>query len=158
MIELTKPVSFLLGLTLFFSVVVLTSSQAYAQSNPCLPGIGSQTGCDPNAGQNGSSSGGSSQQGVGTIDQGKLGVPTDINQILGNVVQLAYAAAGLLFFFMFILGGIRYIQAGGDEKAVTAARSSLTQAVIGLVVVVAAFLITQLLFTLFGIKGFIQLG
>ena len=96
--------------------------------------------------------------GVGVIDDNKLGVPNDINGVIGGLVQLVYAIAGITFFFMFIFGGIRYITAGGDEKAAMAARATLTQAVIGLVIVVAAFLITQLLFTLFGIKGFIQIG
>ena len=100
----------------------------------------------------------SGTKGVGKINQDKLFLPTDINEIIGKLVQLIYAVAGITFFFMFVFGGIRYIMAGGDEKAATAARSTLTQAVIGLVIVVAAFLITQLLFTLFGIKGFIKLG
>ncbi len=100
----------------------------------------------------------SGTKGVGIIDQDKLFLPTDINEIIGKLVQLLYAVAGIIFFFMFILGGIRYIMSGGDEKAATAARATLTQAVIGLVIVVAAFLITQLLFTLFGIKSFIKFG
>lgn len=95
---------------------------------------------------------------LGIIDTTKLKVPTDVNEIIGSLIQLVYAVAGIVFFFMFLLGGIRYITAGGDEKAATSARATLTQAVIGLVIVVAAFLITQLLFSIFGISGFIKLG
>jgi hypothetical protein len=95
---------------------------------------------------------------VGKVDPDLLGVPTEINQVIGSLVDIAYAAAGIIFFFMFLLGGIRYITAGGDEKAAASARNTLTQAFIGLVIVVAAFLITQLLFSIFGIKGFVNLG
>jgi hypothetical protein len=96
--------------------------------------------------------------GVGKINQDELNLPTDVNDIIGNLIQLVYAVAGIIFFFMFVLGGIRYLTAGGDEKAAASARATLTQAFIGLVIVVAAFLITQLVFNLFGIEGFVKLG
>lgn len=100
-----------------------------------------------------------SNKGVGTVDTGKLGgIPTDINLIIGGLVQLAYAVAGLVFFFMLILGGLRYLTAGGDEKAAAAARGTLTNAFVGLVIVVAAFLITQLIFAIFKIQGIVKLG
>lgn len=150
----------LLLLSLFFSFLILSStfpSPALAQEGvPCLPGLGGSSGCDPNAGNSGS--GGNSAPGVGKINSGSLGVPTEIDDIIGGIIQLVYAVAGLVFFFMFLFGGIRYLTAGGDEKAATAARATLTQAVIGLVIIVSAFLITQLVFTIFGISGFIDFG
>lgn len=101
----------------------------------------------------GSGSSGGANAGVGQIDPGKLGVPTQIDTIISSVVQLAYAVAGLVFFFMLLFGGIRYLSAGGDEKAASAARGTLTNAFIGLIIVVAAFLITQLLFSIFKLPG-----
>lgn len=100
-----------------------------------------------------------SNKGVGTIEPKSLGgLPTDINQIIAALVQLAYALAGLVFFFMLILGGLRYLTAGGDEKSTAAARGTLTNAFVGLVIVVAAFLITQLLFIVFKIQGIVKFG
>lgn len=156
MIILTKLTTLFLGLVLFFPLVSLSGNIASAQSTPCMPGLGGSSGCDPDAGNQ--DGGGSSSQGVGTIDDGALGVPTEINTIISGLVQLVYAVAGIIFFFMFILGGLRYLLAGGDEKAAVSARATLTQAFIGLIIVVAAFLITQLLFSIFGIEGFIKLG
>jgi hypothetical protein len=92
---------------------------------------------------------------VGVI--GDLGVPDNPNLIISGLIQLAIATAGLLFFFMLIVGGLKYLSAGGDEKATAAARSTLTQAFIGLIIVIAAFVLTQLLFTIFKVPG-IQLG
>lgn len=79
-----------------------------------------------------------------------------IDQIITGVIQLALVAAGLLFFAMLIIGGLRYLTAGGDEKAVQEARRSLTNAFIGLIIIVAAFLIAELLFAVFGLESFIQ--
>lgn len=97
--------------------------------------------------------------GVGTIDTSSLnGLPTDINTIIASLIELAYAVGGLIFFFMLIMGGLRYLTAGGDEKSTAAARNTLTNAFIGLIIIVAAFVITQLLFSIFKIQGFIKLG
>lgn len=95
--------------------------------------------------------------GIGTIDTSILQVPTNINEIIFSIILLLIAVSGLVFFFMLILGGLKYLSAGGDEKAATSARATLTQAVIGLVIVVAAFVLTQLLFTIFKLPG-IKLG
>lgn len=96
---------------------------------------------------------------IGNINTSFLpvGFPTNINEIIASLVQLLIAASGLLFFFMLIFGGLKYLTAGGDEKAVAAARGTLTQAFIGLVIIVAAFVLTSLLLTLFHVPG-IKLG
>jgi hypothetical protein len=90
-------------------------------------------------------------QSIGTI--GDLGITTNISSIIATGVQLIIAVAGLLFFFMLLLGGFKYISSGGDEKATASARQSLTSAFIGLIIVVASFLVAQLIFTLFKIPG-----
>jgi hypothetical protein len=78
------------------------------------------------------------------------GFPTEPNAIIASAVNVLFALAGLVFFAMLLIGGLRYLTAGGDEKAVMAARQSLTNAFIGLVIVVAAFLVAQILFSVFG--------
>ena len=89
---------------------------------------------------------------IGKLDKSILPV-LSINDIVANLTQLAIAAAGLIFFAMLLLGGIKYLTAGGDEKATASARGTLTSAFIGLIIVVASFLIAQLIFTLFNIRG-----
>ena len=51
--------------------------------------------------------------------------------------------AALIFFFMLIWGGFRYMSAGGDPKNADAARQTLTNATVGLLIVVASFVIIE---------------
>jgi TRAP-type C4-dicarboxylate transport system permease small subunit len=57
----------------------------------------------------------------------------------------------LVFFFILILGGLKWITSEGDEKAVGAARNQITNGLIGLAIVFAAFAIIKLIGTIFGI-------
>jgi hypothetical protein len=83
-------------------------------------------------------------------------VKLSASELIAAAVQIALAAAGLIFFAMLFMGGLKYLTAGGDEKAAASARATLTQAFIGLVIVVAAFLIAQLLFSIFKLEGLIR--
>ncbi len=74
-----------------------------------------------------------------------------LETIFGNVISVALALAGIVLFVMFLVGGFRYITSGGDPKATEAARGTLTHAVLGLVVVLLAFLILQLIKTITGV-------
>ena len=71
--------------------------------------------------------------------------------ILSAVITLIMVFAGLLFFFMLLLGGIKWLTSGGDKAQTEAARNQITAALIGLVIVFAAFAILQLLEQFFGI-------
>ena len=77
---------------------------------------------------------------------------TDLGVLLGNVLALLFFVAGLLAFIFIMIGGIQWIAAGGDKIAAAAARDRITAAIIGLVIVVAAFAITRILEAVFGIR------
>ena len=91
---------------------------------------------------------------IGIIDLGKLfpNFPTDANQIIELATSLVLAFAGLIFFAMLVMGGFRFLTAGGDEKSIQEARKSLTNATIGLIIIVSAFAVSQILFTIFGLS------
>lgn len=55
--------------------------------------------------------------------------------------QAIINVGGLAVIIMFLWGGVEWITAGGDSAKVGAARNKLTQAVIGLVVLVGSFVI-----------------
>lgn len=78
----------------------------------------------------------------------------NIGSLLTVLVQLVFFVAGLAFFFNLILGGIQWINAGGDQKAMASARGRITSAVIGLIIVVAAYAITIIIGQVFGINIF----
>ena len=82
---------------------------------------------------------------------------------LGNIATLADAMAlainivlgiGISLTIVFlIIGGIQYITSKGDQKATIEARTSLTNAVIGFIVVVGAFTIKTILGNILGVTG-----
>lgn len=86
-----------------------------------------------------------------------------VKPTLGNINSLADAMAlainivlgiGISLTVIFlILGGIQYITSKGDQKAAQEARTSLTNAVIGFIIVVGAFTIRTILANLLDVSG-----
>jgi large-conductance mechanosensitive channel len=73
----------------------------------------------------------------------------------GGLVQLAInfilILAAITFFFMLVLGGIKWITSGGDKGKTESARSQITAGLIGLVIVFAAWAILSLVENFFGV-------
>ena len=61
--------------------------------------------------------------------------------LFANILKVVVTVAGLAFVIMFIVGGFQYMRSGGDPKAATAASSTLTYAIIGLVGAIVSWLI-----------------
>jgi len=72
--------------------------------------------------------------------------------IISGAISLVLVLVALVFFFILVIGGLKWITSGGDEKKVAAARAQITNALIGLVIVFAAWAIMSLLGTVFGIN------
>ena len=72
--------------------------------------------------------------------------------LVRGLIVLILIIAALVFFFMLVWGGIRYITSGGDKGQTEQARGQITAALIGLVIVFAAWAIIQLVNTLFGVN------
>lgn len=69
---------------------------------------------------------------------------------LSNIVKFITVAAGLFAFFNLVIAGFTYVTSGSNKDAVAQAWARINFSLIGLVLIVAAFLITavvsQLLF------------
>jgi hypothetical protein len=76
--------------------------------------------------------------------------PAKIPQ-LGFSLLLYLAGALAIGYLMF--GGIKWITSRGDKVAVESARRHIVAAVIGLVVVVSAFFILQVVFRILGVQN-----
>ncbi len=76
---------------------------------------------------------------------------TDILQIVRAIIRFILLIAFVLAFIFLLIGGLRWITAGGDEKSVAGARGMITAALIGLVIVLLAFAIIKLVETFFGV-------
>ena len=73
-----------------------------------------------------------------------------ISSIVTLVTNGLFIVATILAVVYLLIGGIRWITSKGDKMAVEAARKQIVAAVIGLVVVAAAFLIINVVFNLLG--------
>lgn len=76
----------------------------------------------------------------------------DIVDIVENIFGLIIRLAGILAFIMLILGGFKYLTSGGDPKAAESARKTLTYAILGLVLIIAAWFILKFLSEFTGVK------
>lgn len=88
------------------------------------------------------------------LECGEDGAPVCIGGIvplLKNLISLLAPAAAIAFLIMLIIGSYQFITSGGDPKAVGAARSTLTYAIIGVILVVVVWLILVLIAGITGI-------
>lgn len=77
-----------------------------------------------------------------------------INSIISGAITLVLVVVSLVFFFILVTGGLRWVTSGGDEKKVGEARAQITNALIGLAIVFASWAIMKLIGTLFGVDIF----
>lgn len=74
------------------------------------------------------------------------------NKLLSTAVTILLIAGGIIFVFMLILGGIQWIMAGGDSKAVEAASGRLRTALIGIILLFSVYAIVSLVESVFGVS------
>ncbi len=86
-------------------------------------------------------------QGQGVITP-PPGVPTGgtgmLNTIIQNSLVIAFIIAIVLALFFLIFSGIQRIVAGGDKQKLEAARKRIIFVIVGLVIVLLAFFILNL--------------
>jgi hypothetical protein len=71
-------------------------------------------------------------------------IPTiSANDLLTNALNTVYFLAAIVAVIVIIVAGLAYSTSGGDSGKVTKAKNQILFAVIGLVVVLAAFAITN---------------
>lgn len=74
--------------------------------------------------------------------------------IVSGLIKMALVIAAIVFFFILVIGGIKWIASGGDKAQTESARNQITSALVGLVIVFAAWAIIALIQTFFGINIF----
>ena len=81
------------------------------------------------------------------------------NGTLGNLITVVlpyvFGAAGILLLIYLVLGGLEMMTSKGEPKAMQSAQGKITNALIGFIIVIFAFVIVQLFGQLLGIKNFI---
>jgi large-conductance mechanosensitive channel len=71
--------------------------------------------------------------------------------IVGGLIQYVLIIAAIVFFFVLLIGGIKWMTSEGDEKKVGAAKAQLTNALVGLAIIFGAWAIMGLINQMFGV-------
>lgn len=74
----------------------------------------------------------------------------DLQQLVNFATSLVLFIGVAITVIFLIIGGIRYITSGGDKEAATQARGMITNAVIGFIIVIAAWAIRTIVQNLLG--------
>ena len=90
---------------------------------------------------------------------GQLGGPDgdvatigSLETLFSNFVNVVIAMTGVALFLMFIVGGFSFLFSSGDQKKLDQAKGTLTNAIIGLVVIVSAYLILRIIGVFTGVS------
>ena len=82
-----------------------------------------------------------------TIPEGSL--VSQVSSLLSNIIGVITIIAGFAFLFYFIIAATTLVTSGDDQDKITKAKTSMTQALIGILITAAAYptiwLITKLL-------------
>ena len=77
--------------------------------------------------------------------------PAFLQNILQLAIRLFFVVGAVIFFFMMLIGGIKWISAGGDKARLEGAQKQITHALVGLAILLSTFAIIKLVGYLFGI-------
>lgn len=68
---------------------------------------------------------------------------TDVITFSGRIVQVGLTAVGLVFFVLVFYAGYRWLTAQGKEESIEKAKNTLIASIIGLMIVVGSYAITN---------------
>lgn len=77
---------------------------------------------------------------------------TYIPAFISRIISVIVVVAGIAFFFMFIIGALQWILAGGDKAQTENARARITQALTGLVILFSAWAVAKVVESVFGVN------
>ena len=82
--------------------------------------------------------------GLNAAAQGAYGTnPQPIESLVGGVINAGLGIVGILLLGLFIYAGFKWMTAGGDATKIKEATALIRNAIIGLVIIVAAYAITS---------------
>ncbi len=74
------------------------------------------------------------------------------NQVITDVVNIVLAVAAIAAFLFILWGAFKYVTAGDDSSKTEAARKTITNAVVGLILVALSFVIWVIVINLTGLN------
>jgi amino acid transporter len=79
-------------------------------------------------------------------DEAGFNIDQGIGDIVGLIIQAFLGLLGIIFLVLIISAGFNWMTAGGEEEKVRKAKSTISRAIIGLIIIVAAYAITYFVF------------
>ncbi|PJA92486.1 MAG: hypothetical protein CO133_02940, partial [Candidatus Komeilibacteria bacterium CG_4_9_14_3_um_filter_37_5] len=76
-----------------------------------------------------------------------------IRELVGSIVQIGLGLIGALFLILVIISGIQWMTAGGNTDKINKARQRLINSVIGLGIVLVAWVIVYTILDLINTVG-----
>ncbi len=96
------------------------------------------------------------QKGYG-IDKAAIEGEYSAESVAGKIVNVLFSVLGIVFLVLMLYGGYIWMNARGDTEKVTKAKDLIAQAIIGLAIMLLAYVITEFviknLYTRAGISG-----
>jgi len=80
----------------------------------------------------------SSQEGMADV-QAVFGEPEDIRVTIVKIINIILSVLGVLFVVLLVMAGFKYMTAAGNEDKVKEAVKQISQAVIGLIIILSAW-------------------
>lgn len=127
MIKKNKIIKYLI----IFSIFFLSISAAQAAFNPLKDPSGMKTQAEALA----------DQAEFGTTNEGE-----GIGLIMATVIKAFLGLLGIIFIVLMITAGYKWMTAGGNEEKIKEAQEMIKKAIIGLIIIVAAYAITHFIF------------
>ncbi|MBI5077603.1 hypothetical protein HZB94_04455 [Candidatus Falkowbacteria bacterium] len=126
----------ILGKVLGISTICLTVVMVLSVALPVL----AQTGTTGTTDQFGLTAIG----GATGLSTGKSG---DLRVVIGNVIKVALSFLGVIAIVIILIGGFKYMTAGGDTEKVKGAQNYIMYGIIGLAIILAAYAISSFVLT-----------
>lgn len=82
---------------------------------------------------------------LGGLEDTDVATIGSLVSLFKNIVQAVVALAGVVLFVMLLIGGFSYLFSGGDQKKLEAAKGTISSAIIGLIVLISAYIIFSLI-------------
>lgn len=72
--------------------------------------------------------------------------------VFARILSITLSLAGVALFIMLVVGGFKYLTSGGDPETAAGAKKTMTYAILGLALMIGAYLIFRILEFFLGIN------
>lgn len=81
------------------------------------------------------------------LSAGSLNIPVLTgDQVVHNILGITYFIAGVIAVIVIIIAGFTFVTSGNNPASITKAKDAILYSVIGIIVILLAFTITQYLY------------